>query len=240
MSSSTLIAGNLAKIGRSTLAQIPVPTATATHKPVPHHEIVEALIETLGFRHIGVVGEEYAVSSDGMKMFGVIDLQSQMEGCRFAIGLRNSHDKSFRLALTVGYRVFVCSNMAFSGDFSPVLAKHSKSFNLIDTLAVGMDRIQRNFEPLQRQLETWRQTQITDDRAKLILYQAFVEGELEAPRSLLPEVHRLYFNPQYQEFAARTLWSLSNAFTSAFKTLDPIPQFKATAKLGSFLAQLPS
>jgi hypothetical protein len=26
-----------------------------------------------------------------------------------------------------------------------------------------------------------------------------------------------------------------NAFTSAFKALDPIPQFKATAKLGAFL-----
>jgi hypothetical protein len=33
----------------------------------------------------------------------------------------------------------------------------------------------------------------------------------------------------------RTIWSLSNAFTSAFKELDPIPQFKATAKLGEFL-----
>jgi hypothetical protein len=31
------------------------------------------------------------------------------------------------------------------------------------------------------------------------------------------------------------MWSLSNAFTSAFKELDPIPQFKATAKLGGFL-----
>ena len=29
--------------------------------------------------------------------------------------------------------------------------------------------------------------------------------------------------------------SLYNAFTSAFKDLDPIPQFRATAKLGSFL-----
>ena len=31
------------------------------------------------------------------------------------------------------------------------------------------------------------------------------------------------------------MWSFSNAFTSAFKELDPIPQFKATAKLGGFL-----
>jgi len=48
-------------------------------------------------------------------------------------------------------------------------------------------------------------------------------------------VHELYFNPENEEFQPRTMWSLSNAFTSAFKELDPIPQFKATAKLGSFL-----
>ena len=38
-----------------------------------------------------------------------------------------------------------------------------------------------------------------------------------------------------EEFRLRTIWSFSNAFTSAFKELDPIPQFKATAKLGEFL-----
>ena len=239
MGTSTLIAGPMPKIGRTELAQIPVPEATRTHRPVPHHEIVEALVETLSFRHIGVVNEEYAVSTDGMKMFGVLDLETQMDGCRFAIGLRNSHDKSFRLSLTVGVRVFVCSNMAFSGDFQPVLAKHTKSFNLIDTLSVGVDRIQRNFEPMQRQVESWRQMQITDAQAKLILYSAFVEGKLDAPKSLLADVHRLYFQPEYPDFSPRTMWSLSNAFTSAFKKLDPVPQFKATAKLGAFLSQLP-
>ena len=238
MTTGTLVAGPLPKIGRAALAQIPIPEATSTHKPIAHHTIVETLVETLSFRHIGVVNEEYAVSFDGMKMFGVLDLETQMEGCRFSIGIRNSHDKSLRLGLTVGIRVFVCSNMAFSGEFTPVLAKHSKSFNLIDTLAVGVDRIQRNFEPMQRQIERWRGTQISDAQAKLVLYSAFVDGKLEAPRSLLPEVHRHYFEPQYPEFSARTMWSLSNAFTSAFKKLDPIPQFKATAKLGEFLAQL--
>lgn len=235
MSTGTLVAGPLPKIGRTELAQIPVPEATSTHKPVPHHVIVEALVETLSFRHIGVVNEEFAVSFDGMKMFGVLDLETQMEGCRFSIGIRNSHDKSIRLGLTAGLRVFVCSNMAFSGDFTPVLAKHTKSFNLIDTLAVGVDRIQRSFEPMRQQVELWRKTQISDDQAKLILYKAFVDEELEAPKSLLPQVHRHYFEPQYEEFSARTAWSLSNAFTSALKELDPIPQFKATAKLGSFL-----
>ena len=123
---------------------------------------------------------------------------------------------------------------------TPVLAKHTKSFNLVDTLSVGVDRIQRNFEPMQRQVESWRQTQIADAKAKLIFYSAFVDGKLDAPKSLLPEVHRLYFEPEYQEFSPRTMWSLSDAFTSAFKKLDPVLRFKATAKLGAFLDQLPN
>jgi hypothetical protein len=67
-----------------------------------------------------------------------------------------------------------------SGVFTPVLAKHTKSFNLIDTLSVGVDRIQRNFEPLQRQVETWRKTQITDNTAKLIDLMRTLIGD---PRS---------------------------------------------------------
>jgi hypothetical protein len=38
------------------------------------------------------------------------------------------------------YRVFVCENMAFSGDFEPVLAKHSKNFSLQNALSIGVDR----------------------------------------------------------------------------------------------------
>jgi hypothetical protein len=163
---STLIGYSGRTIGREELVLVPTPAATETHRPIPHHEIVQALVETLGFRHIGVARDEYAVSPDGMKMFGVLDLETQTDGCRFAIGLRNSHDKSFRLSLTVGVRVFVCSNMAFSGEFQPVLAKHTKSFNLIDTLSIGVDRIQRNFEPMQRQVESWRQNRIRSESAK--------------------------------------------------------------------------
>ena len=127
--SSTLIGYEGRTIPREALALVPTPAGTETHRPIPHQEVVQALIETLGFRHIGVVHDEYAVSPDGMRLFGVLDLETEIQGCRFSIGLRNSHDKTMRLALVCGYRVFVCSNMAFSGDFTPVLAKHSKSFS---------------------------------------------------------------------------------------------------------------
>jgi len=55
------------------------------------------------------------------------------------------------------------------------------------------------------------------------------------PKHLARRVHDNYFEPQYDEFRSRTMWSLSNAFTSAFKELDPVPQFRATAKLGEYL-----
>jgi hypothetical protein len=53
--------------------------------------------------------------------------------------------------------------------------------------------------------------------------------------TLARTVHDLYFEPTYEEFRSRTVWSLSNAFTSAFKELDPNAQFSLTAKLGEFL-----
>jgi hypothetical protein len=125
--------------------------------------------------------------------------------------------------------------MAFSGDFKPVLAKHSKYFSPQNAVSIGVDQMQRNFDGMKRQVDSWRQAQLTDVQAKLIIYRAFIESDLEVPKALARPVHELYFNPQHEEFQSRTLWTLSNAFTSAFKQLDPIQQFKATAKLAGFL-----
>ena len=55
------------KLTREELARVKTPAGTPTHKPIPHIAVVEKLIEALSFRQIGVVREEYAVSSDGMR-----------------------------------------------------------------------------------------------------------------------------------------------------------------------------
>lgn len=226
------------KIGRDDLALITIPPATRTHKPVAHIDIVHALIEALSFRHITVVRDEYAVSPDGMRMFGLLDLNMDFSGCRFSIGIRNSNDKSMRLAMTIGYRVFVCDNMSFRGDFSPVLAKHSKSFDLIDTLSVGVDRMQRNFEPLKDHVKRLRDNFIKNEEAKLIIYEAFIgKQQLGLPLHLMRDVARHYFTPEYEEFKDPNLFSLLNAFTSAFKALKPVNQFRATARLGGYIEQ---
>ena len=88
--------------------------------------------------------------------------------------------------------------------FAPVLAKHSKSFALIDCISVGVDRMQRNFEPMRKQVEAWQRSELTDVNAKVLIYEAFVEGRLEALRHLARTVHDLYFQPKYEEFRPRT------------------------------------
>lgn len=80
----------------------------------------------------------------------------------------------------------------------------------------------------------WQRSELADVTAKAVAYEAFVEGKAPTKHPART-VHDLRFKPKYEQFKPRTTWSLSNAFPSAFKELDPIPQFKATAKLGEFL-----
>ena len=103
------------------------------------------------------------------RWFGVLDLETSFEGCRFATRNPKREQKRFRLACTVGLRVFVCHNLAFRGDYSPVLAKHSKHFSLEDALSIGVDRMQRNFESMRQQAESWRVKQLSAEAAKLTI-----------------------------------------------------------------------
>jgi len=67
--------------------------------------------------------------------------------------------------------------MAFNGDFSPLLAKHTKNFQLTWALAGGIDDMQRNFGPMVKSVELWRECQLSEASAKLLIYRAFVEGD---------------------------------------------------------------
>src|SRR3974390_239411 len=181
MSETSTLISCTSNVARREWAQIPPPPSTATHLPIPHAAVVEALVDTLSHRQISIVDEEYAVSKDGMEMFGVLDLAAGFNGCRFAVGIRNANNKRFRLACTVGLRVFVCHNLAFRGDFSPVLAKHSKHLSLEDTLSIGVDRMQRNFEPMRQQVESSGAQQMSTAAGQIPIYRAFIEGALGGP-----------------------------------------------------------
>lgn len=205
------------KVTRASLGEIETPQPTETFQPIPHARLIDCLEESLAFRHIQIVRDEYAVSPDGMRLFGLLELNAEFQGVRFAIGLRNANDKSMRLGMVAGYRVFVCDNMALGGDFKPMLAKHSKHFNLIESVSIGVDRIQRGFQPLREMIDIMRSRRLSNDEARSIIYRAFLENRF--PMTLMKTVHREFFvAPSHEEFKQETVWSLSNAFTCIFRS----------------------
>ncbi len=63
--------------------------------------------------------------------------------------------------------------------------------------------MQRNFEPMRKQVEAWQRSELTDATAKVVIYEAFVEGQLEAPKHLARTVHDLYFEPKWYRNSVR-------------------------------------
>jgi len=49
--------------------------------------------------------------------------------------------------------------------------------------------MQRNFEPMRKQVEAWQRSELTDVTAKVVIYEAFIGGRLEAPKHLARTVH---------------------------------------------------
>jgi len=226
------------RIGRQELLALDTPvSASASHTIIPHAEVVERVAESLAYRKINILKDEYAIANKGARMFGTMTLDIQDQGVNLVLGLRNSHDKSFSLGLIAGFRVFVCDNLAFHGSFTAIATKHSKNMlaELSDKIAIGVDRTQRHFQPMLDQINVWKDHDLTDGEAKSVIYRAFVMGELDAPERLAPDVHQEYFNPRHEEFAPRNLWSLQNAFTEVFKKLDPMPQLKALQSLNDLI-----
>src|SRR3989344_5918381 len=225
------------RIGRQELPTIETPEATLTHRPIPHSLLVETILESLAYRQLQVMRDEYAVTPDGMRLFGFLEVNIEHQGVRLALVFRNSHDKSFSLGLLAGYRTFCCDNLAFHGEFIAVAKKHTKHVNLEEVVGVGVDRVQRHFQKVAATIDAWRGYELPDANAKAVIYDAFVAGQLDVSKRLAPEVHRLYFQPEHEELSPRTFYSLSNAFTSAFKTLEPMRQMDAPARLAPFLAR---
>ncbi len=56
--------------------------------------------------------------------------------------------------------------------------------------------MQRNFEPMRKQVEAGQRCELTDVTARVVIYDAFVEGKLEVPKHLARAVHDLYFEPK--------------------------------------------
>ncbi len=234
MTQATLIAHcGATKVTLEELRRIPTPDATATYRPIPHVELIETIQTRLDRYGISIQRQEYAVQHGGTRLFGVMDLVYGMDAERTAaIGIRTSNDRSMALEIAVGMRVFVCDNLAFSGDMIALRRKHTAKLDLGESISLAMDRFFDRFAALEAGVAALKALAIPDDRAKALIHDAFAGGLL--PVRLFKAVSQMYFHPQadWPDVRPRTAWGLCSAFTRAIRGLEPARAFKATAGVG--------
>jgi Domain of unknown function (DUF932) len=215
-------------MNREGLKTLDTPPATESWTPIPHYDLVQALDGQLKARGITIVKEAFAVQK--AKLFGVIDTDWQVtEEGGAAIGLRTSNDKSLALQIAIEYRTFVCDNMAFAGDLIALRRKHTGNLDIHKELAEAITRYVRDSRRLQDDIQAWKETLVTPERAKTLIYDIFLQKIV--PVRLFHPIVSTYQATMHQ---GQNLWTLQNAFTRHIQKLRPAPAFTATVKLGKF------
>lgn len=219
------------KVSREELAIIPTPGGTDTFKPVAHIELVNSLEAILNHKGIQIVKEQFAIRSDGSKLFGTFDLSLEGvgESCA-AMGFRTANDRSMKIQIVAGMRVFVCDNMALSGDSVILSRKHTSGLDLLPELMGAVGRYQTRYLKFREEVIELQGLSLLDTEAKALIHDAFVKDVM--PVRYLPEVSGAYFNPPHPDFIPRTAWSLHNAFTEVMKDMGLNRRMEATQALG--------
>lgn len=230
---ATLVAHSGAvKTSRQDLRLVETPRATSTWKPIPHYKLMDVVEETLQRNHFKIAKEEYAIQSEGSKLFGVLTLDSEFGDYALALGIRTSNDKSFPVQMIAGARVFVCDNLAFSGSVVTLKRRHTSGLDIQMEVAGGIAGALAQFEKTQTSITLMKGVDLTgkDNFAKGKILDAAVKGVM--PLRLIPSVYQNYFEPKHTEFEPRNAWSLHNAFTESFKELKPNIAMQAGVELG--------
>ena len=104
------------------------------------------------------------------------------------VGFRNSHDKSMVAGICAGARVFVCDNLAFSGDFSEK-RKHTPGNNFIRLIREAFTLLPGQLENLTKNLDRLKTEGISQSDAQKIIWRAAIEGAIACPPT--PDLPRL-------------------------------------------------
>lgn len=207
------------------LAIFEPPKATKTYSPVAHTDLISIVREnaekvlndyTFKDESFGVapkIGENV-----GDKLFGVMTYEHEtIPELGLSIGIRNSYDQSLSAGLVCGAKVFVCDNLAFSGDIR-VSRKHTGDVigDLESLISSAMYQAPSRHKAIAGDMDYMKEFDCSDDEAYSILGVAYGR-EILKPRQLL-RAKQAWLKPPQDDFKDRNLWSLYNAMTEALKS----------------------
>jgi hypothetical protein len=237
-------------VRRADLAGLPVPRRTRSHRPIPHHDAADALIEAAEDRGLKVRSERWSVADGAMypeagsrlhvpaaRLFGTIDFEpipgiDLPDGVTPSAGLRNSHDKSFALSVLSGGRVFVCSNGVLAGEHI-ISRKHTSGIDLGEAIDRALDAFMNSVRGLGEMIERLRAQRLSRQRSHSLIVEAARAGAFSS--AMIIPVLNAYENPEHREFRPRTAWSLMNAGTEVMKRQSPARQVEGLKALTDVL-----
>lgn len=214
-------------IDRASLAQVlPGPALGARHNPVPYIDTVDLVADSLGAFGFRIKEEAFGLMGDGSRFFGLMAVEPAVEGellprkadYDLMIGLRGSYDQTLPRGFACGSRVFVCDNLAFSGE----VTVHTKQTTYINRRMPAL--IQRAVEQIAdlAKLQVLRFDRYRNHRLSPQEGDATITNLLR--RQVVGPHHmarllKEWDEPVHPEHMAegRTVWTLHNAVTEAIK-----------------------
>ena len=203
------------------------PPSTETHYPIPHVKLIEEVRGQIANSNLTITEEAHSLTKGGDRYFGLMKLTTgdhDRQDYSAVLGIRNSHDKKFPSALTIGSSVFVCDNVAFSGEVK--LARRHTRFILRDLPGV----VSKTFGQLNdawgvqnKRFDAYKGTDLIDMEAHDLIVRAHRQGGCNATH--IAKVADQWMDPNHPEFQDRNAWSLFNAFTEVLKgNLNDLPK----------------
>lgn len=195
------------------LITLPIPQPTETHVPIAHQAVVDMVKYSLGFFGHEVVSEDYGVTPDGLRFFGLLTLRSPDGDYQDTCGIRNSNDKKFPIGVSFGSVVTVCDNLAFIGDHV-IRRKHTKNarFALPSLMAEVIAPLQDQRRLQAETFEMYRSTALKARQVDHAIMELYRRGVINLTR--IAEVLEAYEKPPH-DWGTETAWRLFNAATFA-------------------------
>ena len=205
------------------LRMVPLPPETRTYKPVSHYDLAKNLAEVSSglLRGYELENAQYGLARDGNQMFAVHTYRNGMSSSMgLSIGFRNSYDKSMSVGIAIGASVFVCDNLALTGDIA-IMRKHTQNVwnDLEELIITTVYRSQHNFIRIVEDAEIMRGKYLSNDDAYRLIGLLY-GNDIITPRQI-PIVKKEWLNPTHEDFEERSIWSFYNACTEALKSAPP-------------------
>lgn len=151
---TSLIAhADTARVMESVVKAIPEPPFTKSWNPVSHARVIDTLEQACKNTGLNVMARDYSLNVKGTRMFGVWDLDYTTNGSCYSLGFRNSIDKSMVVGVVGGFRVFVCDNLALSGEYL-TFHKHTSGLDEKRLDKMASEALIGAWDDMER-LESW-------------------------------------------------------------------------------------